>query len=537
MSGCKCPKSDVKPIECIPYFVDITTKMEERRCDLIGRQKLLREKISTMERSIPALIAYNMWMAKDKCDDAPTCKVREIMKKFSTHPDPTEKLLANLKKTVTELNGETAELHEKIIQADVKLEETDMELESLELLNKEMNEKLTRLEREVNSFGTPSLHSIHSEDLICLSKIRQLAKDELCLKHCIKQMELKETLFKEHMDRLLTCREYQNTCDKRKMTGCLQNMDCSGRMACCEPKKCLWFKPGGQCLKKKQGREDREVFNESEKTQTQSDAIVSTSEHNVGKQDKSQGTVEKKTSWIPNWWSNNQKTTEEIPPPKGDTTITIPTEENNEPDKPVTVEASTQPDTPKERPKEKTIRDKLAKKPGHANTCKNCGREACPPSFVKKSRSKKGRDRLCAGKFITPCNIPFMKSCKGPTMPRKPCFDVSCHLPEHGIQNMCKYYMPTCDLGGSCEICPMSYKNCFRPPNNCRCNCKGKCAKGLSEAECNCSDALLDPLEEYQPTAAQLHKDPNESNSDDDFCECCSCGCEDSDGSFSCQCN
>lgn len=106
-----------------------------------------------------------------------------------------------------------------------------------------------------------------------------------------------------------------------------------------------------------------------------------------------------------------------------------------------------------------------------------------------------------------------------------------------GLKTPCNFCLPTCDLGGSCEICPISYKNCFQPPNNCRCNCKGKCAKGLSDAVCNCSDVLSDPLEEYQPTAAQLHRDPDESNSDDDFCECCSCGCEDSDESFSCQCN
>lgn len=106
------PKSDVpkRDEQCPPYFEDITTKMEERRCDLIGRHKHLREKITTMERSIPALMAYNMWMAK-KCDDAPYCKVRQIMKKFSPYPDQTERLLGDLKKTVKDLNGETEELH------------------------------------------------------------------------------------------------------------------------------------------------------------------------------------------------------------------------------------------------------------------------------------------------------------------------------------------------------------------------------------------------------------------------------------------
>lgn len=85
-------------------------KMEERRCDLLGRQKYLSDKITTMERSIPALIAYNMWMSK-KCDDAPYLKICKIMKKFAPYPDQTEKLLENLKNTVKELNSETEELH------------------------------------------------------------------------------------------------------------------------------------------------------------------------------------------------------------------------------------------------------------------------------------------------------------------------------------------------------------------------------------------------------------------------------------------
>ncbi|XP_078032992.1 uncharacterized protein LOC144467883 [Augochlora pura] len=517
-------------------------KMEERRCDLIGKQKYLREKITTMERSIPALIAYNMWMAKDKCDDAPTCKVREIMKKFSTQPDPTEKLLASLKNAVKELNGETAELHEKIIQADIKLEETDMELESLELLNKEMNAKLTSLEKEVKSYTTPSLHSIHSEDLICLSKIHQLAKEELCMKHCIKQMEQKETLFKEHMDRLLTCKEYKNICDKRKVVSCLQSMDCNGRMLCYEPKKCPWYKPATHHFKKKLGHEGREVLNESEKSQTQNDAIVSTSEHSVSKQDKSQGTMEKKSSWIPNWFSKSQQSQEGISSPKVNESSTLSTQENNKSDKPVTVEASTDPVRPMKEPKEKkTTSNEQAKTSKTMSPCKPCERDVCPP-VAKKGSSKKGKAKLCAGKLFTPCNIPCMKphkGCFGHMGPRKSCFDTPCCLADHGIKKPCKLYMPPCNLKGPCEICPsMLYKDCFPPTNNCRCNCKGKCAKGLSDAKCDCSDEL-DPLEMYQPTASQLHNNlhTDDSNSDNDFCECCSCGCEDSDDSYSCQCN
>ncbi|XP_043265782.1 uncharacterized protein LOC122405255 isoform X1 [Colletes gigas] len=552
MSRCKCSKTDIQvPEPGSRYFEDITTKMEERRCDLIGRQKYLRDKITTMERSIPALIAYNMWMAKDMCDDAPYCKVRNIMKRFSTHPDPTEKLLGNLKKTVKELHGETTELHEKIIQADVKLEETDMELESLELANKEMNDTLNNLEKEVGSYTSPSLHSIHSEDLICLSKIRQLAKEELCLKNCIRELELKETLFKEHMDRLLTSREYQNVCDRRKVIGCLQDMDCSGKNICCIPKKCLRHKPTGHRSKKKLGKEEIDVVSESERTQTQSDAIVSTSEHDIKdkqnhvvKQKEPKEKIEKKSSWMPNWWSGNQKA-EEVTSLKDEETITLPTPENSELAKSAQLHSSEG-----ELKNVKEINDKPSKsnKTGYTiPSCKPCGHSVCPPPSSMKSgdhRKIKTKTKLCAGKFVLPCDIPcnkLYKGCSQSTVPStKPlCELIRCLAADHGIRKSCKPFIPPCNLGNLCEICPsMSCKD-YPRIGNCRCNCKGKCALGLSDAECNCSDALLDPSDEYQPTASKLHMDPHaqDSNSDDEFCECCSCGCEDSNPSFACQCN
>lgn len=186
-----------------------------------------------------------------------------------------------------------------------------MELESLELMNKEMNDALNDLEKEVRSYKSPSLHSIRSEDIICLSKIRQLAEEELSLKNCIKELEQRETIFKEQMDRLLTSREYQNVCGRRKIN-CSQDLECNGMKICCVPKK---------CLKKKQA-------------QQKSDAVVSTSEQNVNekpeqeiKQEKSEEQVEKKSSWIPKWWTNNENKAEEVPSQTKSVTSSNP--ENN----------------------------------------------------------------------------------------------------------------------------------------------------------------------------------------------------------------
>lgn len=91
-----------------------------------------------------------------------------------------------------------------------------MELESLELANREMEEKLIGLQNEVQRHSTPSLHSIHSEDLICLKKIRQLAEEELRLKNCIEELENKEIMYRRHMDKLLSCKKSQRDSKKIK---------------------------------------------------------------------------------------------------------------------------------------------------------------------------------------------------------------------------------------------------------------------------------------------------------------------------------
>lgn len=75
------------------------------------RQRYLKDKVSTMERSIPALMAFNMWMSGQKCKDASFCKIREIINTFSPDLDPTENLLQNLKKNVQDINQEIEELH------------------------------------------------------------------------------------------------------------------------------------------------------------------------------------------------------------------------------------------------------------------------------------------------------------------------------------------------------------------------------------------------------------------------------------------
>lgn len=72
--------------------------------------------------------------------------------------------------------------------------------------------------------------------------------------------------------------------------------------------------------------------------------------------------------------------------------------------------------------------------------------------------------------------------------------------------------------------------------NECVCNCKGKCAFGLSSVPCKCGVQPTCPLDRgYQPIAKSLTcLGDSGSDSDEEYCECCSCGCENSDENESC---
>jgi len=92
-------------------LANITSEIEERQCNLINRQLQLKNKVITIERSIPAMMAYNMWKAKQDCYDGSYDKVREIMNIFAPQSDPADKLVAELKSVVHNLHQETTQLH------------------------------------------------------------------------------------------------------------------------------------------------------------------------------------------------------------------------------------------------------------------------------------------------------------------------------------------------------------------------------------------------------------------------------------------
>ncbi|XP_035735034.1 uncharacterized protein LOC118447318 [Vespa mandarinia] len=458
-----------------PYFEEIAASIEERHCDLTGRHRYLREKITTMERSIPALMAYNMWKSGKTCDDPPFCKIREIMNKLSPDLDPTEKLLRNLKSTVKDLNMETTELHDKIIDADVKLEETDIELESLELANKEMNDQADKIEKEIRCYQCTSLQSINSDDVICLTKIHQLAKDELELKNCIKQLEEKEILYVEQLDRLLASKEFQNISGNNKMLKRIQDLEINERKMCCALQ---FYKNNIQQLKKELVRKKSDHTIDTTKPVKNSKQII---------RDKP-SKIERK----------------EIEPSK---TLKNRIDISNE------LEEKTDHDNKESK---LCICVKKYDQENVSTSKKSRKSSRTLSSNVRPLKSNNIRKNPCS--INLPCDLPpcaiLTSNC-----PKAPC--------DFEITSNNSYSL-------SCNKCRLS-----EIKNECRCNCKGKCAYGLSNAPCKCGAGPLCPLDKgYQPVAESSLSIPmNNSDTDEEYCECCSCGCEDNDDNSTCSCN
>ena len=92
-----------------------------------------------------------------------------------------------------------------------------------------MGDQLKVLEKEVDRKSTFSLHSIHSEDLVCLTKIRQLGEEERNIKCCIKQLEEKEMFYRKQMECLLTSKDFQNTLGGAQMAKRLKELEANDR--------------------------------------------------------------------------------------------------------------------------------------------------------------------------------------------------------------------------------------------------------------------------------------------------------------------
>ncbi|KAI4503121.1 hypothetical protein M0802_002165 [Mischocyttarus mexicanus] len=511
---------------------EIAASIEERHCDLTGRHRYLREKITTMERSIPAIMAYNMWISGKNCDDAPFCKIRQIMNKMSPDLDPTEKLLRNLRNTVKDLNKETTELHDKIIDADIKLEETEIELESIELENKEMNNQVDEIEKEIRSYKSTSLHSIHSEDLICLTKIHQLAKDELELKNCITVLEEKEALYAEQLDRLLASKEYQNISGNNKMLKRIQDLECNERRMHCALQ---FYKNNVQRLKKELVRKKSDSSINSTTPQTTHNQIArdkspkknEINENNEDKKTASSNKFKAQRTEIPNEQTGIKKKIKE------EKLVSV-NDENQESKKACIC------------PKKKTYeidstKNKSAKSLKNAQIIPS---NVCPFKSNNDEFLQQYNERIKKDKCKILSNS---KHLHGSMAVKNPCsINLPCDLPPCAILKSkcpttpCNYKVMSnnsYDMSSSCKKC-----NLIRKKNECRCNCKGKCAFGLSGVPCRCGVVPSCPFDKgYQPIAKSLSHlciNSSDSSDDDEYCECCSCGCENTDdNNSSCCCN
>ncbi|GAB1869425.1 hypothetical protein CAJAP_10504 [Camponotus japonicus] len=409
-------------------LTNVASGIEERRCNLIDRHRNLQGKITTMERSIPALMAYNLWMteSRDHPRDTSYEKVREIVNKLSPEPDPADRLLAELRSTVDDLHRETAQLHDKIIDADVKLEETGMELESLELANKEIEERLIELRNEITRHSTPSLHSIHSDDLICLRKIRQLAEEELKLKNCIKELENKEIMYRRQMNKLLSCKKFQ----RGKMTGTGKN----SKLCPLKSRKHEAYMTKRKYVLKDKGRK--------------ACCLCATSMTLIGYEETLK--------------ESSKERKKLCPPPS----CCIP------------------------------LDNRAIKSHGCKVCCKSCQRKNSTTIFRSKSPYE-STNPSCESLHSVVSKIDVTQSFK------------------RIIQSPV-----SCNLGKTCNECK-TFAAC-QQINICKCQ-----EKSIREsvAPCDCSDTLLNKTHQ-SITSGTLSLRSGDSDSDDEFCECCTCGCE-----------
>lgn len=78
----------------------------------------------------------------------------------------------------------------------------------------------------------------------------------------------------------------------------------------------------------------------------------------------------------------------------------------------------------------------------------------------------------------------------------------------------------SCNLGKTCNEC--------KTPATCQqiniCKCQEKRIRESSAAPCDCSDTPSNKT--HQSTSGMLSLRSEDSDSDEEFCECCTCGCE-----------
>lgn len=311
-------------------------------------------------------------------------------------------------------------IRDKIIDADVKLEETGMELESLELANKETEEKLTELRNEVERRSTPSLHSIHSEDLICLRKIRQLAEEELKLKNCIRELENKEFVYRRQMGKLLSCKKFQ--------------------------------RGSGKMTERAQGSKDRKLFGPSEDYTRDKCA-----KKKLSLEDKKRTCCSCATS----------------------ITLTAP------------------------------------KRPfGTCEKSRPLSLSCCVP-LDHRATANKSRDCICCKSCRRVSSAAFKS--KGSAKP--PCESLFSVASKTDVSKQLTQSSVPCDPSKTCDECPTPAA--CQQINICSYDCEEEHRRELYD--CN-----VGSLDAYQSvTSGMLHSgSETDSNSDEEFCECCSCGCE-----------
>lgn len=218
---------------------DVIDKREQRREELEKMEGDLRQRLDTLECSIPAVMMWNIWKMSQ---GAPVCRIKRILEKQfkdarelscrstpSRHYDPRIRdAEAERKLALNKVEEARALWSEKL----VKLEEKRRKLEEAKRIQEEQKNAMERLSKEAKmlreemekqrdvdaqqngscqygecgdmkcrqrwldkALRISSVTSIESSDIRCLEKIEQLAEEEVIMRRDIAELERREEAY------------------------------------------------------------------------------------------------------------------------------------------------------------------------------------------------------------------------------------------------------------------------------------------------------------------------------------------------------
>ncbi|XP_014232029.1 uncharacterized protein LOC106655934 [Trichogramma pretiosum] len=150
-----------------------------------------------MESFVPVAIVQNLLQADEAHRDcgprAALERVRRMMRELGPEsPDPVDELLGQLCAKIQEIDGRSAQLHDKIKCVDERLLKGRDELSNLEKSNRELEQQIQQTELELERQA--SIGTITSADRAGIARMRRLAEEAVRTKRNIRALEARQAL-------------------------------------------------------------------------------------------------------------------------------------------------------------------------------------------------------------------------------------------------------------------------------------------------------------------------------------------------------